>query len=105
MRVVACAVVLCLSLVFAGSLGASAKYELLKDLQVRLTWAGIHGQYGQVWALLQLHPRYQRVTTRTFWEACQRKHARQTAGVEWLSVKATAAYSDRITAPLLGSIP
>ena len=96
-------VVLCLSLVFAGTVAASAKWELLKELQVRMTWANIRGQYGFVWPLL--NPQYQRVTTRAFWEACQRKRARQTAGVKWISVKATAAYPDRITLPLLGSIP
>ena len=103
MRVVACVVVLCLSLVFAGTVAASAKWELLKERQVKMTWATIHGQYGFVWPLLD--PRYQRVTTRAFWEACQRKRARQTAGVKWISVKATDAYPDRITLPPFGSIP
>src|SRR5262245_41520531 len=103
MRGVACVVVLCLSLVFAGTVSASAKYDQLEQLQVAMTWANIRGQYGKVWPLL--HPRYQRVTTRAFWEACQRMRARQTAGVKWSSVKATGAYSDRITLPLLGSIP
>ena len=102
-RVVACVVVLCLSLVFAGTVAASAKWELLKDLQVKMTWANIRGQYGFVWPLL--NPQYRRVTTRAFWEACQRKRARQTAGVKWISVKATDAYPDRITLPLLGAIP
>jgi len=68
-----------------------------------MTWANIRGHYGKVWPLL--HPRYQRVTTRAFWEACQRRRARQFAGVKWLSVKATGASADRITLPLLGSIP
>src|SRR5262245_10967746 len=104
MRGVACVVVLCLSLVFASTVPASAKWEHVMQLQVAQTWANIHGQYGKVWSLL--HPRYQRVTTRAFWEACQRKRARQTAGVKWISVKATDAYGpDRITLPLLGSIP
>ena len=102
MRAVACVAVLCLSFVFAGTVAASAKYEDLKKFQVALTWANIRGQYGKVWPLL--HPRYQRVTTRAFWEACQRKRAQKRAGVEWISVKATDAYSDRITLPLLGSI-
>jgi hypothetical protein len=102
-RVVACVAVLCLSLVFAGTVAASAKWELLKELQVKMTWANIRGQYGFVWPLL--NPQYQRVTTRAFWEACQRKRARQTAGVKWISVKATDAYPGRITLPLLGSIP
>jgi hypothetical protein len=92
-----------LALAAPATVSASAKYELLKQLQVEQTWASIRGQYGKVWPLL--HPRYQRVTTRAFWEACQRKHAQKTAGVEWLSVKATAAYPDRVTLPLLGSIP
>src|SRR5262245_42749682 len=103
MRVVACVVVVCLSLVFANSVPAAAKYDQWRQLQVALAWANIRGQYGKVWPLL--HPRYQRVTTRAFWEACQRKRARQTAGVKWISVKATQAYPDRITLPLLGSIP
>ena len=86
----------------AGPSTASLKYEDLKALQVALTWANIRGQYGKVWPLL--HPRYQRVTTRAFWEKCQRKRAAKTAGVEWLSVKATDAYADRITLPLLGRV-
>ena len=94
-------VVLGLSLVFAGTVAASAKWELLKELQVKMTWATIHGQYGFVWPLL--NPQYQRVTTRAFWEACQRKRARQAAGVKWISIKATAVYPNRITLPLFGS--
>lgn len=39
MRVVACVAALCLSLVFAGTVAASAKYEDLKKFQVALTWA------------------------------------------------------------------
>ena len=74
----------------------------MKRFQVGQTWADIRGQYGKVWPYL--HPRYQRVTTRPFWEACQRKRAQKRAGVEWISVKATDAYSDKITRPLLGSI-
>jgi len=100
-RIVACVVALCLSLVFAGTVAASAKWELLKELQVKMTWATIHGQYGFVWP--QLTPRYRRVTTRSFWEACQRKRARQAAGVKWISIKATAVYPYRITLPLFGS--
>jgi hypothetical protein len=103
MRVIGCVAVLCLSVVFTGTVGASPKYELLEQLQVAQTWANIRGQYGKVWPLL--HPRYQRVTTRAFWEACQRKRAQKKAGVEWISVKSTGAYPDRITLPLLGSIP
>ena len=92
-----------LALAAPATSASSTKYELLKQLQVAQTWASIRGQYGKVWPLL--HPRYQRVTTRAFWEACQRKHARKTAGVKWLSVKATAAYPDRVTLPLLGKVP
>ena len=92
-----------LALVAPATVSASAKYELLQQLQVEQTWASIRGQYGKVWPLL--HPRYQRVTTRAFWEACQRKRARKTAGVKWISVKATGAHPERVTRPLLGSIP
>ena len=89
--------------VLVGPLSASpAKYDDVKRLQVALTWANIRGQYGKVWPLL--HPRYQRVATRSFWEACQRKRARATAGVEWLSIRATDAYDDRVTLPLLGRV-
>jgi len=75
----------------------------LERFQVQQTWASIRGQYGKVWPLL--HPRYQRVTTRAFWEACQRKRAQKRAGVEWISVKSTGAYKDWVTRPLLGWIP
>ncbi len=61
------------------------------------------GQYGRVWPLL--HPRYRRVTTRAFWESCQRKRARVADGIEWISIKATDAYADRIALPLLGTVP
>ena len=89
--------------VLAGPATASlAKYDDLKKLQVAVTWANIRGQYGRVWPIL--HPRYQRVTTRSFWEECQRKEARKTQGVEWLSIRATDAYGDRITLPLLGRV-
>lgn len=92
-----------LALVAPATSASSPKYELLQQLQVEQTWASIRGQYGRVWPLL--HPRYQRVTTRAFWEACQRKRARKTAGVKWLSVKAPVAYPTGVTLPLLGSIP
>ena len=102
MRVIACVVVLCLSLVFAGTVAASAKWELLKELQVKMAWANIHGDYGFAWPLLT--PQYKRVTTRAFWEACQRKRARETAGVKWISIKAASPYLARITFPLFGSM-
>ena len=52
-----------------------------------------------------LHPRYQRATTRAFWESCKRKAAAKQTGIEWLSIKAIDAYPDRVTLPLLGTIP
>jgi len=84
---------------------AKPEYELLRALTVDLAWANSRGRYETVWQRLQLHPRYQRVTTRAFWESCQRKRARAQAGVKWISIKAPSAYPDRITLPLLGSIP
>ena len=84
----------------SGSSGASA--QDVRKVAVDLVWANIRGQYGRVWP--RLHPRYQRVTTRAFWEACQRKQSAQTAGVEWLSIRATDAYPDRVRLPLLGRV-
>jgi hypothetical protein len=82
---------------------AKQEFELLKALTVELAWANTRGQYERAWQLLQLHPRYQRVTSRAFWESCQRKRARAQAGVKWISIKGTNVYPDRITLPLLGS--
>jgi hypothetical protein len=87
----------------AGPSRASlVKYDDVKALQVALTWANVRGQYGKVWPLL--HPRHQHVTTRTFWEECQRRNARKSAGVEWLSIRATDAYADTISLPLVGRV-
>jgi hypothetical protein len=74
----------------------------VKKLAVDVTWAGIRAQYGRVWP--RLHPKYQRATTRAFWESCQRKRAAKTPGVEWISVDAIDAYPDRVALPLLGTI-
>jgi hypothetical protein len=46
--------------------------------------------------------RYQHVTTREFWESCQRKAASANSGVEWLSIRVTSTYPDRLRFPLLG---
>lgn len=64
--------------------------------------ANLRGQYGKVWATL--HPRYRKVTTRAFWEGCQRKIAADRAGVEFRSVKVIETYPDRVTLPVLGSV-
>jgi hypothetical protein len=74
----------------------------VKKLAVDVTWAGIRAQYGRVWPWL--HPKYQRATTRAFWESCQRKRAAKTPGVEWISIDAIDAYPDRVALPLLGTI-
>jgi len=87
-------------LVTAGM--AEATTDDVRKVNVDTTWANIRGQYGKVWSTL--HPRYQQVTTRAFWEACKRKEARKGLGIEWLSVKATDDYPDRLTLPLLGTI-
>jgi hypothetical protein len=42
------------------------------------------------------------VTTREFWESCQRKAASANSGVEWLSIRVTSTYPDRLRFPLLG---
>jgi hypothetical protein len=74
----------------------------VKKVALGVVAANIRGEYGKVWPLL--HPRYQLVTTRAFWESCQRKKAASQTGIEWLSIKATDAYPDRVTLPLLGNV-
>ena len=91
-----------MSVLGGPSAAAPVKYEDLKRLHVALVWANVRGQYGRAWPLL--HPRYQRVTTRAFWETCQRKQAQADPGIEWLSIRATDAYADRVTVPLLGRV-
>jgi hypothetical protein len=78
----------------------AASTERIGDVAVAVTWANIRGQYGRVW--VRLHPAHQRVTSRAFWESCQRKRAAATAGIDWLSIKATATYPDRVVVPVLG---
>ena len=101
MRALAVAVAVALALaVVASPAPARSKDERLRDVAPDLVWSSIHGQYGKVWA--RLHPRYQRVTTREFWESCQRKRAAARAGVDWLSIKVDATYPDRRRFPVLG---
>lgn len=69
---------------------------------VEVSWGNVRAQYGKVWS--KLHPRYQRVTTRAFWESCQRKRDKDTAGLEVHSIKAIEEYPDTVTLPLLGRI-
>ena len=73
-----------------------------KSLTLEVTNANLRGQYGKVWP--RLHPRYRAVTTRSFWESCQRKRGSDRAGAEFLSLKVTETYPDRITLPLLGRL-
>jgi hypothetical protein len=101
-RVFVLLVVVVVILVACGASEASNNGDV-KKVAVALVWENIHAQYGKVWATL--HPRYQRVTTRAFWESCQRRKAEQQAGVDWLSIRASDAYSDRVSLPLLGTIP
>jgi hypothetical protein len=71
---------------------------------VETTRQNLSSQYGLIWA--KLHPAYRTVTTRAFWESCQRKRARSMpAGFRVLSVRAIASYPDRPPLPLLGTRP
>jgi hypothetical protein len=79
---------------------ARSKDESLRDVATDIVWKNIRGQYGQVWA--RLHPRYQRVTTREFWENCQRKKNEPRTGVDWLSIRVVSTYPDHRRFPLLG---
>jgi hypothetical protein len=78
----------------------ASKEDEAKRVAVALVYANVSAQYGAVWAYL--HPRYQRVTTRAFWESCKRKLADK-RGVEFFDVRAIDAYPDRVTLPLLGT--
>jgi hypothetical protein len=69
---------------------------------VEVLWSDVRAQYGKLWGTL--HPRYQKVTTRTFWEFCQRTRDRDAAGLKVHSVKATAEYPDELRFPLLGTL-
>ena len=79
----------------------ASKEDEAKRVAVALVYANINAQYGAVWAYL--HPRYQRVTTRAFWESCKRKLAEK-RGIEFFDVRAIDAYPDRVTLPRLGTI-
>jgi hypothetical protein len=79
---------------------AATQSDTPRSLSVKaVQWNFLH-EYGRVWQLL--HPRYQRVTTRAFWESCKRKKA--PAGVNVKSIKAIDSYPDTITLPLLGRV-
>jgi len=69
---------------------------------VELSWGNVRAQYGKVWS--KLHPRYQRVTTRAFWEACQRKKDKAAAGIDVHAIRAIDEYPDTVTLPVLGSV-
>jgi hypothetical protein len=90
-------VVLAMTVVPAAT---ASKEGEAKRVAVELVYANANAQYGKVWAYL--HPRYQRVTTRAFWESCKRKLAEE-RGVVFFDVQAIDAYPDRVTLPLLGT--
>jgi hypothetical protein len=100
MKVALVLVVVALAVTVVPTATASKEDEA-KRTAVALVWANVHADYGEVWA--HLHPRYQRVTTRAFWESCKRKLAAK-RGVTWIEVRAIDAYPDRVTLPLLGTI-
>jgi hypothetical protein len=100
MKVALVLVVVALAVTVVPAATASKKDEA-KRVAVALVYANINAQYGAVWAYL--HPRYQRVTTRAFWESCKRKLAEK-RGIEFFDVRAIDAYPDRVTLPLLGTI-
>ena len=71
------------------------------SFMVEVLWNDVRAQYGKVWG--KLHPRYQKVTTRAFWESCQRTKDGDAAGLVVHSVRATNEYADEIRFPLLGT--
>jgi hypothetical protein len=71
-----------------------------RTLAVNVVKWNFLGQYGRVWQLL--HPRYQRVTTRAFWESCKRRASNP--GIAVKSIKAIDSYADEMTLPLIGHV-
>ena len=89
-----------LVLAFSPGAGGATRGDDPRSLAVQVVKWNFLAQYGRIWELL--HPRYQAVTTRTFWEACKRKNA--PVGIRMQSIKALGSYPDTITLPLLGRI-
>jgi hypothetical protein len=71
------------------------------SFMVEVLWNDVRAQYGTGWG--KLHPRYQKVTTRAFWEYCQRIRDRDAAGLVVHAVKATNEYAAELKFPLLGT--
>jgi len=93
------AVALAVSVIPAAT---ASRYDEVKKVAVEIVYLNANSRYGDVWAYL--HPRYKRVTNRAFWESCKRTLAKK-RGLEFFDVRATDAYPDRVTLPLLGTIP
>jgi hypothetical protein len=98
LTVVCCTAVLLAPPASAG--GSAATGQSASDFAVEVSWGNVRSQYGKVWS--RLHPRHQRVTTRAFWEACQRKRAKERGGIEVHGLKAIDEYADIVKLPLLG---
>lgn len=62
-------------------------------------WNFLH-QYGRVWQALD--PRFQKVTTRAFWQSCKEKNG--PAAITMRSLKAIDSYSDAMTLPVVGHV-
>lgn len=71
-----------------------------RSLAVQVVKWNFLGEYGRIWQMLD--PRFQRITTRTFWENCKRKNA--PAGVTLKSIKAIDSYPDQISLPVVGKL-
>jgi hypothetical protein len=74
-----------------------------QDLAVNVLKWNFDRQFGRVWSAL--HPRYQRVVPRSFWEACKRSEVEgQLSTITMKSIRAVDSYADTITLPLLGRL-
>lgn len=71
-----------------------------RSLAVQVVKWNFLAEYGRIWQLLD--PRYQRLTTRTFWETCKRKNAGQ--GLQLKSIKAIDSYPDSLSLPVVGKV-
>jgi hypothetical protein len=72
-----------------------------QELAVNVIEWNLDQQFGRVWSVL--HPRYQRVVKRSFWEGCKWRQAEgQLVGMTMKSVRAVDSYAATITLPLLG---
>jgi hypothetical protein len=85
---------------------ASQRGDSAEAVAVNVSHWNSEGQFGKVWDTL--HPAYQRIAGRSFWQSCKVKQANSLSamGIEFDagSVHATDSFTDTITLPVLGRV-